>query len=329
MKEPLFTEENSILLARSDGCSVYQFRNVAGDGTMTCYEVFPGTMLSFNNFHMTYFDSEYTPGRELFAIDHCREGKMEYLAVENTYAYIGASDIKLDRRLTHTGQYPGVIHEKGATEHIFGELYQVPEKIRILYFKIKILELLLYTDALELPKTREERPYYYKTQVEKVKSIQAFLIEHMAENHTLEELSDRFEIPLTGMKNCFRSVYGTSIKVWLTDYRMNQAAEFLRTDREKSVADRFLHAPLGEVQSHSIGEIKNIMIDKIEGIEPPLAHVVLESAGHIVLPVISIVSLAVIDWRIALASLVTFPAAFVCMALTFWISGKNLCRSFL
>ena len=89
------------------------------------------------------------------------------------------------------------------------------------------------------------------------------------------------------------------------------------------LADRFLHAPLGEVQSHSIGEIKNIMIDKIEGIEPPLAHVVPESAGHIVLPVISIVSLALIDWRIALASLVTFPAALICMALTFRISGKN------
>ena len=39
MKEPLFTEENGILLARSDGCSVYQFRNATGDGTMTCYEV--------------------------------------------------------------------------------------------------------------------------------------------------------------------------------------------------------------------------------------------------------------------------------------------------
>lgn len=89
------------------------------------------------------------------------------------------------------------------------------------------------------------------------------------------------------------------------------------------LADRFLHAPLGDVQSHSIGEIKNIMIDKIEGIEPPLAHVVPESAGHIVLPVISIASLAVIDWRSALASLVTFPAALVCMALTFQISGKN------
>ena len=89
------------------------------------------------------------------------------------------------------------------------------------------------------------------------------------------------------------------------------------------LADRFLHAPLGEVQSHSIGEIKNVLIDKIEAIEPPLAHVVPEGAGHLVLPILSIVSLALIDWRIALASLVTFPAALICMALTFQISGKN------
>ncbi len=89
------------------------------------------------------------------------------------------------------------------------------------------------------------------------------------------------------------------------------------------LADRFLHAPLGEVQAHTIGEIKNIMVDKVENIEPPLAHVVPEGAGHIVLPVASIIALACIDIRIALASFVTFPAAMICMALTFKISGKN------
>lgn len=89
------------------------------------------------------------------------------------------------------------------------------------------------------------------------------------------------------------------------------------------VTDRFLHAPLGAVQRHSIGEIKNIIVDKIEQIEPPLAHMVPEGAGHIVLPVVSLCALVWIDWRIALASLVTFPAAFICMVLTFLISGKN------
>ena len=88
-------------------------------------------------------------------------------------------------------------------------------------------------------------------------------------------------------------------------------------------ADRFLHAPLGEVMSHSIGEIKGVIVDKIEEIEPPLAHMVPEGSGHIVLPVISFAALLVIDWRVALASLVTVPLSMVCMILTFQISGKN------
>ncbi len=275
--------QQGLLLAQSNGCSVYQFSNETGEGTMTCYEVFPGAMLSFNDFHMAYFESEYVPGRDIFAIDHCREGRMEYLAAENAYAYVEAGDMKMDRRLTHTGRfvfpashyhgltvafdmsqavvalgeevkdfpvdltglqvkycsgkYPFLVRGMEGAERIFGELYQVPAKIRIPYFKIKILELLLYLEALELPKEQEERPYYYKTQVEKVKAIQEFLAEHMAENYTQEELATRYEISLTGMKNCFKSVYGVSLGAWLTDYRMNQAAELLRSRREMSIAE--------------------------------------------------------------------------------------------
>ena len=89
------------------------------------------------------------------------------------------------------------------------------------------------------------------------------------------------------------------------------------------LADRFLHAPLGEVQSHTIGEIKGMMVDKIETLEPPLAHMIPEGSGHIVLPIVSIAALALIDWRIALASLVTFPFSILCMGFTFKISGKS------
>lgn len=89
------------------------------------------------------------------------------------------------------------------------------------------------------------------------------------------------------------------------------------------LADRFLHAPLGNVENHTIGEIKSMMVDKIENLEPPLAHMIPEGAGHVVLPIVSIIALAVIDWRLALASLVTFPLSFICMGLTFKISGEN------
>lgn len=91
----------------------------------------------------------------------------------------------------------------------------------------------------------------------------------------------------------------------------------------RRLADRFLHAPLGNVENRTIGEIKGMMVDKIENLEPPLAHIIPEGAGHLVLPIVSILALALIDWRLALASLVTFPLSFFCMGLTFKISGKN------
>ena len=135
------------------------------------------------------------------------------------------------------GIYPYVVHGEGSTSHIFGELYAVPEKIKRSYFKIKILELLLYLEALELPENPKEKPYFYRTQVEKVKAVQQFLVGHMDENFTQEELSRRFGIPLTPLKNCFKSVFGASIGSYILEYRMNQAAVFLKTKRDMSVAE--------------------------------------------------------------------------------------------
>ncbi len=92
------------------------------------------------------------------------------------------------------------------------------------------------------------------------------------------------------------------------------------------VANVFLKAPLGEVYSHSIGEIKSIIVDKIEDIEPPLAHVVPEGAGHILLPIVCFVAISLVDIRVALASLLAVPFGLVFMMLTFKISGKSLAK---
>lgn len=269
-----FESEGAVLLAHSDGCSVWQFRNETGDGTMTAYDVFPGVILSFNDFHMERYHSSYVPDRRILAIDHCREGRMEYSAGNGRIGCTSAGDMKLDLRRQHTGEfifpschyhgltvaidldiigqslseevkdfpvapeeiitrfslgaYPRVLHGMKEADHIFGELYRVPEKIRIPYFKVKILELLLYLNAMTVPEDENEQPYFYRTQAEKVRAIRQFLIAHISENYTQEELSRRFDIPMTAMKTCFRSVYGEAIGAWLTGYRMNRAAELLR-----------------------------------------------------------------------------------------------------
>ena len=100
-----FPAQGAQLLAEKDGCAVWQFQNESGEGTMTVYDVFPGVMLSFNDFHMARYESAYVAGRPLFAIDHCREGRMEYAAGENAVAYTGAGDMKLDLRRQHTGVF--------------------------------------------------------------------------------------------------------------------------------------------------------------------------------------------------------------------------------
>lgn len=99
------------------------------------------------------------------------------------------------------------------------------------------MELLLYLDALELSGHTEERPYFYKGQVEKIKAIQALLTEDLTKNYTLEDLSGRFDIALTPLKNCFKTVYGSPIFTYMRIYRMNYAATLLKTDKNLKVAE--------------------------------------------------------------------------------------------
>ncbi|MCT4563642.1 MAG: ABC transporter ATP-binding protein/permease [Maledivibacter sp.] len=78
-----------------------------------------------------------------------------------------------------------------------------------------------------------------------------------------------------------------------------------------SVVNKFMHAPLGNVADKTIGEIKNMMVDRIENVEPPLAHMIPEGTGHFVLPVVVFITLLFFDWRIAFASLITIPLSMI------------------
>lgn len=132
---------------------------------------------------------------------------------------------------------PFVIHNEPGIEHIFSELYFVPQQIKGDYYKVKALELLLYLDALQISESKEERPYFYKGQVEKIKAIHDLITTDLQEHYTMDELAERFQISLTGMKNCFKEVYGDSMYSYLRRYRMNIAATMLRQDSKKGIAE--------------------------------------------------------------------------------------------
>lgn len=92
-----FQAQGAALLARDGGCAVWQLRNKSGEGTITACEVFPGVMLSFNDLHMGYYDCDFSAGRELLVIDHCREGRMEYCAGRDALAVMPARFAQSDR----------------------------------------------------------------------------------------------------------------------------------------------------------------------------------------------------------------------------------------
>jgi AraC-like DNA-binding protein len=89
------------------------------------------------------------------------------------------------------------------------------------------MELLLFLSVAEL-RGNDARCYVYKTRVDAVKAIHRHMTAHMDEPFTLEALSERFGIPLTTMKTCFKSVFGAPIQSYMRAYRLQAAAVMLR-----------------------------------------------------------------------------------------------------
>ena len=79
------------------------------------------------------------------------------------------------------------------------------------------------------------------------------------------------------------------------------------------IADRLMKAPLGEVMGRRIGYLKNIIMDKVEDLEPPLAHMIPELTSNILLPVAIFIWMMVIDWRMGLAVLIAPVLAMIPM----------------
>lgn len=128
-----------------------------------------------------------------------------------------------------SGQTCFVTRSSASVEHIFSELYVVPESVRKGYLKVKVLELLLFLSALP---AQSERRSYTGTQVRLAREVGVYLMENAEERPTLSDLSKRFGASATQLANSFRGVYGMSPAAFLRAQKMRQAARLLlETDR--------------------------------------------------------------------------------------------------
>lgn len=91
----------------------------------------------------------------------------------------------------------------------------------------------------------------------------------------------------------------------------------------KQGLEKLSRMPLGDVQSRGSGELKNILVERVDSIEPTLAHAIPEMSSNAAVTLVTLVYLFIIDWRMALASLITFPLGMIFFMLMMAGYGKN------
>lgn len=95
----------------------------------------------------------------------------------------------------------------------------------------------------------------------------------------------------------------------------------------KQGLDKLTRMPLGDVQTKGSGELKNILVERVDSIEPTLAHVIPEMSSNAIVVLATLVYLLILDWRMALASLITFPLGMVFFMLMMAGYNKNYVRT--
>ncbi len=95
----------------------------------------------------------------------------------------------------------------------------------------------------------------------------------------------------------------------------------------KNIRQRILEKlpklPLGTVMDMSSGKMKQIIVDQVDGMETTLAHLFPELTANIAGPFFIVVCLFVLDWRMALLSIVTIPVGMAFMMSVMGSYAKN------
>lgn len=100
----------------------------------------------------------------------------------------------------------------------------------------------------------------------------------------------------------------------ISSYFSHRAAYNILEELRLQLGEKLLRAPLGHILNQSVGKTKNVIIDRVETLELPLAHIIPEGISNLLLPIGVFIYMLTIDYRLALASLVTVPIAFIVYA---------------
>ena len=78
-------------------------------------------------------------------------------------------------------------------------------------------------------------------------------------------------------------------------------------DERKKLVRKINRLSMGEIEKRSSGEWTQFMVETLNKIEQPIAHVIPEVIANLIIPIALVVIVFIIDWRIGIANLITLP----------------------
>ena len=92
----------------------------------------------------------------------------------------------------------------------------------------------------------------------------------------------------------------------------HEATFAVLSEARRKIASKLTRVPMGYILNTPSGQLKNGMVERIEQLEVPLAHVIPEMTSNLLVPIAIIIYLFILDWRMALVSLITIPVGMMC-----------------
>ena len=92
------------------------------------------------------------------------------------------------------------------------------------------------------------------------------------------------------------------------------ATYYTLRDLRENITAKLARVPMGTILDTPSGQYKTTIVDRVEGMEPTFAHLIPEMTANVLVPLVIAVYLFLLDWRMALLSLVTLVVGLAVMS---------------
>ena len=106
------------------------------------------------------------------------------------------------------------------------------------------------------------------------------------------------------------------LRAWLTgmsSMRSHGISFTILKNMRCAIADKMARVPMGVMLETPSGTFKTLLVDNVGRLEDIIAHMVPEFPSNLSAPLLAILLVFVMDWRMGLASLITVPLSLVFM----------------